>query len=183
MTTFPTSQWGRLPPIINGTAGEEIAAEHYSVNPQLNSCHRISAEISSSLQKVNDSDIRTFLRQLMHVFILPFISCLALSVFSAYVKWCQPSSRINKVLQSANILQVCIYEHTNASGASSHTCRRHKNLTGREMWRRSQGWLIDLGMVLIVSMMEGVAPVCMCTRLCLCTCLPELYWSCARGMG
>lgn len=30
----------------------------------------------------------------------------------------------------------------------------------------SQGWLIDLGMVLIVSMMEGTTPVRVCTRAC-----------------
>lgn len=61
MTTFPMSLKGRLPPIINGTAWEEIAAEHYTVNLQLNPCHEIAAGISSPLQKVNHSDIRTFL--------------------------------------------------------------------------------------------------------------------------
>lgn len=39
----------------------------------------------------------------------------------------------------------------------------------------SQGWLIDLGMVLIVSMMEGTTPVRVCTRACVraCTRLPS----------
>lgn len=39
----------------------------------------------------------------------------------------------------------------------------------------SQGWLIDLGMVLIVSMMEGTTPVRVCLRACVraCTRLPS----------
>lgn len=67
MTTFPTSQRGRLPPIINGTAGEEIVAECYTVNLQLNLCHESAAEKEKKkkrtpppLQKVIYSDTETF---------------------------------------------------------------------------------------------------------------------------
>ena len=66
MTTFPTSQRGRLPPIINGTAGEEIVAECYTVNLQLNLCHESAAEKEKKkktpppLQKVIYSDVKTF---------------------------------------------------------------------------------------------------------------------------
>lgn len=186
MTTFPTSQWGRLPPIINGTAGKEIVAERYTVNLQLNSCHPNAAETSSSLLKGQLFRYGDFLFPPVaaQFFITHFINCLAqLWMFFTYRKWCRLSNKIKRDDSRSSVEIFCkcanmmTRMHLNASCTHAHIPLMGG--VGRGARVTDGSWHG------VNSFNDGRHDSCQCVRGLLARgrVSPRLYWSCARGVG